>query len=62
MLLSNQEMKSDVTVYDVMGKQIQQLSTLEKEVSFETSDWAAGVYVIQIVQGHESKNIRVVKQ
>uniref|UniRef100_UPI0040491557 T9SS type A sorting domain-containing protein n=2 Tax=Flavobacterium sp. TaxID=239 RepID=UPI0040491557 len=62
LLLSHQELKSDVTVYDMMGKQIQKLSTLENEVSFETSDWAAGVYLIQIMQGQEVKSIRMVKQ
>ena len=60
--LSLNEIKSTVAVYDMTGKQIQQINTQDNEVVLDGASWAPGVYVIQILQGEEMKNIRVVKQ
>jgi hypothetical protein len=60
--LSINEIKSTITVFDMTGKQIQQINTQENEISLQGADWAPGVYMIQVLQGAEMKNIRVVKQ
>jgi hypothetical protein len=60
--LSAIETNSLVTVFDMTGKQIQQINTQSNEISIQGSDWAPGVYLVQILQGGEMKNIRVVKQ
>jgi hypothetical protein len=61
-LLSLNEIRSEITVYDMTGKHIQQLTTQANELTIESKDWAAGVYVVQIMQGDTIKTIRMVKQ
>ena len=59
--LSNENMQSDIMVYDMTGKLIQQVSTQENTLQIG-SKFTTGVYLIQIIQGQETKNIRVAKQ
>ncbi len=59
--LSNETTQSDIMVYDMTGKLIQQIAT--EETSLEIgNNWSKGIYLVQIVQGQETKNIRIVKQ
>ena len=59
--LSNENTQSDIMVYDMTGKLIQQVST--EQTSLEIgNNWSKGIYLVQIVQGQETKNIRIVKQ
>jgi uncharacterized delta-60 repeat protein len=59
--LSNENINSDIMVYDMTGKLIQQVSTQETTLEIG-NNWSKGVYLVQIVQGQETKNIRMVKQ
>jgi hypothetical protein len=59
--LSNENTKSDIMVYDMTGKLIQQVSTQETTLEIG-NNWSKGIYLVQIVQGQETKNIRMVKQ
>ena len=59
--LSNENIKSDIMVYDMTGKLIQQVSTQENILEIG-NQFTTGVYLVQITQGQETKNIRVVKQ
>ncbi len=52
---------SNIAVYDMTGKLIQQMTTSENEVSIG-ENLTAGIYIVQVTQGQETKNIRVVKQ
>jgi hypothetical protein len=61
LLLDNENTKSNVAVFDMTGKMIEEFSTTENEVSIG-ENLTTGVYLVQIVQGQETKNIRVVKQ
>uniref|UniRef100_UPI00404A27EE GEVED domain-containing protein n=1 Tax=Flavobacterium sp. TaxID=239 RepID=UPI00404A27EE len=59
--LSNENTQSDIMVYDMTGKLIQQIAT--EETSLEIgNDWSKGIYLVQIVQGQETKSVRIVKQ
>uniref|UniRef100_UPI00404A87BC T9SS type A sorting domain-containing protein n=2 Tax=Flavobacterium sp. TaxID=239 RepID=UPI00404A87BC len=59
--LSNENTQSDIMVYDMTGKLIQQVST--EQITLEIgNNWSKGIYLVQIVQGQETKNIRIVKQ
>uniref|UniRef100_UPI004048FBBB T9SS type A sorting domain-containing protein n=1 Tax=Flavobacterium sp. TaxID=239 RepID=UPI004048FBBB len=59
--LSNENTQSDIMVYDMTGKLIQQVST--EQTSLEIgNNWSKGIYLVQIVQSQETKNIRIVKQ
>ena len=59
--LSNENIKSDIKIYDMTGKLIQQVSTQDSTLQIG-SKFTTGVYLIQIILGQETKNIRVVKQ
>uniref|UniRef100_UPI00404903BE T9SS type A sorting domain-containing protein n=1 Tax=Flavobacterium sp. TaxID=239 RepID=UPI00404903BE len=59
--LANENVKSEIMVYDMTGKRIQQVSTEQTTLEIG-NDWSHGVYLVQIVQGQETKNIRIVKQ
>jgi hypothetical protein len=59
--LSNENTQSDIMVYDMTGKLIQQVSTQETTLEIG-NNWSKGIYLVQIVQGQETKNIRMVKQ
>uniref|UniRef100_UPI0040490DB3 T9SS type A sorting domain-containing protein n=3 Tax=Flavobacterium sp. TaxID=239 RepID=UPI0040490DB3 len=59
--LSNENTKSDIMVYDMTGKLIQQVSTEQTTLEIG-NNWSKGIYLVQIVQGQETKNIRIVKQ
>ncbi|MFY8186473.1 MAG: T9SS type A sorting domain-containing protein, partial [Flavobacterium sp.] len=61
LILADQSVESTITAFDMMGKQIKQITTSAPETILG-SDWAAGVYVVQIEQGTKIKNIRMVKQ
>jgi ABC-type arginine/histidine transport system permease subunit len=61
LILADQSIESTITVFDMMGKQIEQIKTSSTEMVFG-SEWAAGVYMILIEQGTEIKTIRMVKQ
>uniref|UniRef100_UPI004049E769 SBBP repeat-containing protein n=3 Tax=Flavobacterium sp. TaxID=239 RepID=UPI004049E769 len=58
--LSNENTQSDIMVYDMTGKLIQQVSTEQTSVEIG-NNWSKGIYLVQIVQGQETKNIRIVK-
>uniref|UniRef100_UPI0040490D7B T9SS type A sorting domain-containing protein n=1 Tax=Flavobacterium sp. TaxID=239 RepID=UPI0040490D7B len=59
--LSNENTPSEIMVYDMTGKLIQQIATEETTLEI-VNNWSKGIYLVQIVQGQETKNIRIVKQ
>ena len=61
LLLSNENMDTNVSIFDMTGKLVQTIKTSENEVNVG-ENLAAGVYLVNITQGQEIKNIRVVKQ
>jgi hypothetical protein len=61
LLLSNESTETNISIFDMTGKMLQQVSTNESEVSIG-ENLTKGVYLVQILQGQETKNIRVVKQ
>ena len=60
-LLSLKNVTSEITVFDMTGKTIQSFKTSNNEVTVG-ENLTTGVYLVNITQGHETKNIRVVKQ
>ncbi len=60
LLLSNESTETNISIFDMTGKMLQQVSTNESEVSIG-ENLTKGVYLVQILQGQETKNIRVVK-
>ena len=59
--LSLENELSNITMFDMTGKMVQQVSTTENEIAIG-DNLTTGIYLVQIVQGQETKNIRVVKQ
>jgi hypothetical protein len=59
--LAAERTQSDIAVFDMTGKMVQQISTTENEINVG-ENLTTGIYLVQIVQGQETKNIRVVKQ
>jgi hypothetical protein len=59
--LSLENEASNITMFDMTGKMVQQVSTTENEITIG-ENLTTGIYLVQIVQGQETKNIRVVKQ
>ncbi len=60
LLLTNENVTSNVSIFDMTGKLVQTFKTSENEVNVG-ENLTAGVYMVNIVQGQEIKNIRVVK-
>jgi hypothetical protein len=61
LLVSYENLETNVSVYDMTGKMVQTFKTSENEVNVG-ENLTAGVYLVNITQGQETKNIRVVKQ
>ncbi len=53
---------SSIVVMDVMGKIVYQNTSLTTQHSIPTSNWAKGLYVIQIKNFESTTNLKVVKQ
>jgi hypothetical protein len=53
---------ANVQVYNVLGKQILQKTLKKTYPKLNTSSWASGMYVVQIVTDNAVQTKRVVKQ
>ena len=53
---------ANVQVYNVLGKQILQKNLKKTYPKLNTSSWASGMYVVQIVTDNAVQTKRVVKQ
>jgi hypothetical protein len=61
LLLSNESLESNISIFDMTGKLVQSFKTTENEINVG-ENLTAGVYLVNITQKQETKNIRVVKQ
>jgi len=59
--LSNENLETNIAIFDMTGKMVQAFKTSDNEVNVG-ENLTAGVYLVNITQGQEIKNIRVVKQ
>jgi hypothetical protein len=59
--LTNENVETNIAIFDMTGKLVQTIKTSENEVNVG-ENLTAGVYLVNITQGQETKNIRVVKQ
>ncbi len=60
LLFSTENLETNVSIFDMTGKMVQSFKTSETEVVLG-ENLTAGVYLVNITQGQETKNIRVVK-
>ena len=61
-IVSGIKANSSIVVMDVMGKIVYQHSTLTSQHTIPTSNWAKGLYVIQIKSFENTTTLKVVKQ
>ena len=61
LILSSNAQESIVTVFDMTGKQIEQIRTSDTKVTINPN-WTAGIYIVQIEQGSNTRTLRMVKQ
>ncbi len=59
-IMIRSEVPASVTVYDIHGKKLEQLN-IEKEIHLQTTNWKAGIYLIQLKTDSQQEIIRMVK-
>ncbi len=49
----------EVTIYDIVGNVVSRLRPTEKTTNINTSEWAAGSYLVQLTSARDSRTVKI---
>ncbi|WP_124980799.1 PQQ-dependent sugar dehydrogenase [Nonlabens xiamenensis] len=49
----------DLSIYDILGKQVYQTKDISRRFQLDVSDWSGGIYLVQVSNGQASQTLKL---